>query len=209
MLDTTTLNKFISHANKAHQQFTVWFYFNNKFAQHQKYWNEYYPTTYFSLKDFDKTKGAKYKNFWSVTLVSTQHSWILGTSRLFDPAFSPIDKAKKKPRMSFDYIIQNLRDLTLAQTLEDELMKHEPILKSLKGHRNNSLAHNDIKFDNTRIEAGIEKLYLWLEDAIARIKTSESHLISCNRINVEYNEKLAKCGTEEVFNTLLIGEKYE
>jgi hypothetical protein len=47
----------------------------------------------------------------------------------------------------------------------------------------------------------------WL--AIARIKVSVPSLQECRVINVKYNEKLSQCGVDEVFETLLIGEKHE
>lgn len=209
MLDVITFRKFINQANLTHQQLCVWFAFNNQFAKHWDRWNKFYSPTYFAPEDFDKTKGAKYKNFWNVTLVSTQHGWILGTARLFDPAFHSRDKAKDSPRISFDYILQMLADQNLASTLRLELSVHDKVIDSIKRQRDNVLAHNDAKFDDKKIEAGIEILFEWLEVVIAKIKSSEPHLAGCGIINVEYNTKLSKCGAEEVFSTILLGEQCE
>ena len=209
MLDTTTFRKFIGQANLTHQQFCVWYAFNNQFAKHWDRWNKFYSPTYFAPEDFDKTKGAKYKNFWNVTLASTQHGWILGTARLFDPAFHPRDKSKDNPRISFDYILDRLSDQNLALELRSELSKHDAVIQSIKNQRDNVLAHNDAKSDDKKIEAGVESLFEWLEATIAKIKSAEPHLSSCGIINIDYNVKLSDCGAEEVFSTILLGEQHE
>lgn len=209
MLDAITFRKFIGQANLTHQQFCVWFAFNNQFAKHWDRWNKFYSPTCFALKDFNKTKGAKYKNFWSVTLASTQHGWILGTARLFDPAFHSHDKKKGSPRISFDYILQRLADQNLATSLKLELGKYDKVIDSIKKQRDNVLAHNDARFNSKKIEADIEGLFEWLETVIARIKSSEPHLSSCGVINIEYNSKLSECGAEEVFSIILLGEEHE
>lgn len=209
MLDVVTFRKFIGQANRTHQQFCVWYAFNNQFAKHVNRWNNFYPQSYFAPSDFDKTKGAKYKNFWDVTLASTQHGWILGAARLFDPAFHSRDKSKSKPRISFDYLLQKLSDQNLVMELKSELSVHDVVIRSIKKQRDNVLAHNDAKFDDKKIEAGFESLFEWLETTIARIKSSESGLSSCGVINIEYNVKLSECGAEEVFSAILLGEQHE
>lgn len=209
MLNITIFNKFIDHANLTHQQFCVWYEFNNLFSKHWNRWNQFYSPTYFAPSEFDKTKGAKYKNFWSVTLASTQHGWILGIARLFDPAFHPRDKSKKNPRICFDYILQQLSNNEIMSKLKSELSKHEQVIQSIKEQRDNFLAHNDAKFDNKKIKAGIENLFEWLESVITRIKSVENHLSKCRMIGIEYNIKLSKCGAEEVFSTILQGESNE
>lgn len=209
MLDAETFKKFTSQANCSHQQFCVWFAFNNEYAKHQDRWNKFYPETYFAPDDFDKTKGCKYKNFWDVTLASTQHGWILGVARLFDPAFPHFDKKQEKPRISLDYILGRVKDQKLSDKIRQELDGHKNVVESLRKHRDNALAHNDAVFDYKKIEAGIEDLFEWLEDVISRIKKSEPQLSSCGVVNVKYHEKLSKCGVDEVFETLLLGEQHE
>lgn len=210
MLDIETFRKFIGAANRAHQQLCVWYATQNEWAKHNVRWNEQVRGIQpFPIEKFTKKHGCKYKNFWSVATVSTQHGWILGTARLFDPAYHPRDKEKLKPRLSFAYILEKLGDENLKRIFELQLKQHEEVLSSVRSHRDNVLAHNDVNFDNTRIEAGVENLYEWLEGAIAQIKEKHPHLSGCGVINVKYNEKLSQCGVEELFETLLIGEKHE
>lgn len=209
MLDVQTFKKFIGEANRTHQQFCVWFNTNNKFAEHQERWNEWGDKTPFPTEKFTKRNGCKYKNFWGVATGSMQHGWIIGIARLFDPAFHPWDKKKEKPRISFDYILLKLDDTNLANSLREQLVPHQLFIDSVKKHRNNALAHIDFQFEKTRIEGGVEKLFEWLEEVIAEIKKSELHLSNCGIINVKYNEILSKCGVEEVFGAVLMGEREE
>ena len=209
MIDADMFNKFIGKANLAHQQLCVWFSANNEFAKHQARWNELDPDIdLFATENFTRRHRCKYKNFWGLTVATIQHGWIMSTTRLFDPAFHRSDKRMKRPRISFDYILLELQDSALAKELRGELEVHGPVIKSLKKHRDNFLAHNDAEFRQTRIEAGVENLFQWLEDIIQKIKISESHLSRCGIINIEYNEKLSQCGIDEVFEALLAAEKY-
>lgn len=210
VINIDQFRKFISAANRAHQQLCVWFNMNNHFAVHQTRWNEHNgPPSMFDPKSFTRANGCKYKNFWSVTNASVQHGWIMGSARIFDPAYHPRDKEKARPRISLDLILQSLGDRALATTIEAELTQHSPVVQSVRTHRDNVLAHNDASFSAVQIEAGVEALFEWLEDVIERIKASEPHLSSCGNIQTEYNEQLSKCGVDEVFETLLLGEKAE
>jgi len=210
MLDTKTLNAFIGKANQAYQQFCVWFPSNNEFAKHQSRWNEFdLKNALFTTEEFTKKHGCRYKNFWSVVLASLQHGWVLGTARLFDPAHHSGDKKKENPRLSLDFILEQLNDEGFRNIIKAEQTLHELVIKSLKNHRDNSHAHNDLNYSNKRIEAGVEKLYEWLEDVILRIKNLQPQLKNCNSINLEYNEKLAQFGVEEIFQDLLLGENKE
>ncbi len=210
MLDPETLNKFIRHANVAHQQFCVWFHLNNNYAKHQTRWNATARNAApFPTESFDRSKGCKYKNFWGVIVPTLQHSWILSSARLFDPAYNTKDKNKKSPRVSLDYILSLLGNYILEGQIRSELMNHSTILKCLKEHRHNRHAHNDANFNNVVIEPGIENLLEWLEQVIERIKSTSAELSRCGNINTKYNEKLSQCGVEEVFDTLLVGEAVE
>ncbi|MCR4334529.1 MAG: hypothetical protein NUV47_02275 [Patescibacteria group bacterium] len=210
MLDVNTLNKFIRKANPAHQQFCVWFATNNLFAKHQTRWNKLDPEIEsFTTENFIRKHGCKYKNFWSIILPTLQHGWVLSTARLFDPAYNVIDKKKLKPRISLDYILIQLDDEILSDNIRQELKLHSTVIDSLMEHRHNFHAHNDANFANTRIEAGIENLFQWLEDIIEIIKKNKPYLNNCGVINIKYNEKLSQCGVDEVFETLLLGEKHE
>lgn len=210
MLDANVFNTFIGKANQAHQQFCIWFATNNEFAEHQIRWNEFNPgTELFALEDFTKKHGCKYKNFWSVVVATLQHSWVLAVARLFDPAYYLGDKKQEKPRISLDYILIRLEDEVLSSTIRKQLESHQPFIDSVKEHRDNFHAHNDANFRTNRIEAGVEETFQWLENTIAAIKEAKPYLKGCNMINIGYNEKLSQCGVEEVFETLLLGERYE
>ena len=208
MLDSKTLNSFIGKANQAYQQFCLWLPVNNEFAKHQARWNEFeLKNTLFTTEEFTKKNGCRYKNFWSVVTASLQHGWVLGTARLFDPAYNSRDKNKLNPRLSLDFILEQLDNEPFRNLIKAEQVSHGLVIKSLKSHRDNSHAHNDLNFSNNKIEAGVDKLFEWLESVILRIKTSNSHLKDCNTINLEYNQKLAQCGVEEIFADLLAGER--
>lgn len=206
MLSKKTLNDFVSRVNHAHQQFCVWVYANNEFAKYQKEWNEANgPRKVLILpNEFSRDKGCKYKNFWSVTIPSLQHGWILSLSRLFDPAYNFNDKKKQKPRLSFYYILDLLiNDNIFTNSLLDKIKEHEKTIKSLKVQRNNFLAHNDVYFTDRKIEAGIENLFEELDNIISEIKQKKKELANCNNINLEYTEALSRCGVEEIFESLI------
>lgn len=207
MLDIYIFKKFIKHANIAHQQLCVWFSANNEFAKHQVHWNKLDPEIGpFGLENFTRRHECKYKNFWNIVVPTLQHGWILSTAKLFDPAYHPRDKNKTKSRASLDLILIMLQDQNLSSIIRTQLNSHEPVLKSLRDHRDYAEAHNDANFVPTRIEAGVENLFQWLEDTIASIKVSESHLNKCGIINIAYNEKLSQCGVDEIFENLLLSE---
>ena len=78
MLDGKTLDDFTNKANHAHQQFCVWMYTNNEFVKHQDDWNKIAePRKIFTIEEFSRDKGCKYKNFWGVVNFSLQCGWIL------------------------------------------------------------------------------------------------------------------------------------
>ncbi len=204
MLDGKTLDGFTNKANHAHQQFCVWMYANNEFTKHQNEWNQIAePRNFFALEEFSRDKGCKYKNFWDVVIPTLQHGWILSLTRLFDPAYHSRDQKKQKPRLSLDYILELLDDVSLAKSLRDKIQKHDKTIKSLKTQRDNFLAHNDVNFRNSKIEAGIENLFEALDNAISEIKQSKKHLVNCNNINLKYMEVLSRCGVDEIFEALL------
>jgi hypothetical protein len=64
------------------------------------------------------------------------------------------------------------------------------------------LAHNSIKPVDDTIKSGIENLFEGLNNIIIEIKNKNLHLKNCNDINMEYTEKLSKCGVEEIFEVL-------
>jgi hypothetical protein len=191
MLDVQTFKKFIGKANVAHQQLSLWFNVNNKFAKYQNKWN----------LDSDKI-GCKYKNFWSIIIPSIQQGYILSTAKLFDPVFSSFDKKHKKPRVSLYLIINNLNDKILEKEIMDDLKQYRQLIKSIKIHRNNYIGHNDLEFTPSKIEPGSENLFEWLESVIKKIKIKNPHLNDCGFINIKWNEVLAENGVNELFKDL-------
>lgn len=205
MLDEAIFNNFIRKANQSYNQFCIWMFSNNEFAKYQKGWNEipYDGDKLFNIKDFSQERGCKYKNFWDVIIPTLQHSWILSLSRLFDPPYFFRDKNKDKPRLSIYYIIEQLENDNLEKSIIRQLNKYKDFIDSIKKQRDNFLAHNDIKFTDRKIEAGVENIFETLDNIVAEIKKAKIHLRNCDTINREYTEKLCKCGVEEVFEALL------
>lgn len=207
MLDVDTLNKFIKKANIAHQQLCIWFSTNNEFAKHQIRWNTLDPDIGpFGLENFTRRHGCRFKNFWGVVLPTLQHGWCLSTARLFDSAYHFKDKNKERPRISLDYILINHADQIFSDKVRKELQNFGPVIESLKKHRDHIHAHNDAKFQPTRIEAGVEDLFEWLEALVEKIKEKDPYLKRCDVINLGYNEKISQCGVDEVFDGLLLAE---
>ncbi|MBI4118841.1 MAG: NUDIX hydrolase [Parcubacteria group bacterium] len=193
-LDPKEFDKFIGKANKTYQQFCIWFNANNEFSKHQDRWNS-----------IISKGGCKYKNFWEVIIASVQHTWILGVARLLDTAYASFDKNKKKPRLSLEYILQKLNNHNLTTKIHNELLEFQSFSNSIKKHRINVLAHNDINFEPSKIEAGVEDFFEWLEDSISEIK-KYPHLAACKTINLKHTEELSKNGVKEVFENILAGE---
>ncbi|TSC96627.1 MAG: hypothetical protein Athens071426_36 [Parcubacteria group bacterium Athens0714_26] len=100
-----------------------------------------------------------------------------------------------------------LDDQTLSDSIRKQITPHESVIKSLKVHRDNAETHNDANFTPTHIEMGVENLFQWLEDIIELIRMSKPYLNGCGIINITYNEKLAQCGVDEIFEDLLLSEK--
>lgn len=200
MLNKNVFNDFIKKANHTHQQFFVWSYTNNEFAEHQQEWGR-------QMQEYPGGTGSKYKNFWLVVLPSLQHTWILSSARLFDPAYARWDKRKENPRLSLSYILDLLDDETFTQPVRDKIKKHDPVIKSLKKLRNNVLAHNDVSFQPKQIEAGIEDLFEELDSIITHIKRHQPDLQSCINLDLKNTEVLSQCGVHEVFEALSKSEE--
>ncbi len=198
MLDKKVFESFILKVNQSCQQFYVWMYANNEFAKHQEKWNK----TFTKLERFLEDKGCKYKNFWDVVILTLQQAWKLGIIRLFDPSYFSKDVKKENPRLSLCYISELLEDDSLKQFITEEINKHSNFIESIKKQRP-SLAHNDTKAINNKIEAGVENLFEGLDKIITEIKNRNPHLKDCNDINRELTEKLSKSGVDEIFEALL------
>lgn len=202
MLDRKILDNFVEKANHAYQQFCVWMYTNNEFVKYQKIWNEILePRKLFKTEEFSREKGCKYKNFWDVVISTLQQGWILGVIRLLDPPYFLRDTKKENPRLSLYYILELLEDDELEKSIKEEMDRHKNFIDSIKKQRP-TLAHNEIKTVDKRIEAGVENLFEALDNIITEIKNKKLHLKDCYNINREYMEKLSKCGVEEIFERL-------
>jgi hypothetical protein len=131
----------------------------------------------------------------------------LSLARLFDPAYHFSDKKKNKPRLSLYYILELLDDDLIAQSVCARIEKCKPTIESIKTWRDNFLAHNDVNFECTKIEAGVEILFEELDSAISDIKGNKPYLENCNNIDLKYYEALSRCGVEEVFGALVVVKK--
>ncbi len=200
-LNEKTFNDFTRKVNHAHQIFCVWVHTNNKFLEHQDDWNKMAGTDLY-VGEFSRDKGCRYKNFFSVVIPSLQHSWILSLARLFDPAYNPRHKKRNSPRLSLHYILELLDGDEIRRLIRARIGKYEPTIKSIKGLRDNFLAHNDVNFKATIIEAGVEDLFKELEEIISEIKQHKAELQNCNNIDIKYTEDLSFCGVDEIFEAV-------
>lgn len=208
MLDIKTLNQFRAKVDCAYQQFCVWMYANNEFARHQKEWDPIaIPQKLYKTEEFSQIKGCRYKNYWDVVISSLQQSWILSLARLFDPAYHFSDKKKDSPRLSVQYLLELLDDEPLAQIIRGSFRQCDPTIKSIKMLRDNFLAHNDIHFPKTNINAGVENLFKILDDAISNIKRNKPHLLECSNVNLQYIDDLSRSGVNEIFEALVFTGK--
>src|SRR6267378_2925899 len=131
MLDNKTFNQFITKANKAHGQFSVWVYANNEFAKYQEEWNKIPDPRLFTTEEFSRERGCRYKNFWDVVIPTLQHGWVLSVARLFDPPYHSHDKAKQRPRLSFKYVLGLLDSLVVSQSYDGRILKYSEFLDSI------------------------------------------------------------------------------
>jgi hypothetical protein len=199
MLDKLIFEKFIQKIDHTSQLFYVWIFTNNEFANYQRTWAEKAVTN-----ERFKITGRKYKNFFDVTIPALQHAWFLALARLLDPAY--YNKDKNKPRLSFYYILELLEDQNFRESLQKRMQqpKYELIHDSLKEHRNNFLAHNDLKFLPTEVSGGVNDLFKEFYLIIEEIKLRNQDLGSCRNINLDYIETLSQAGVDEIFSKLVL-----
>ena len=93
MLEKKIFDQFIQEVNKVYQSFRVWVYVNNNYVKYKSYFN-----------DVPQGEDCKFANFWDVSRVALQHSFILGMSRLLDDPYCIGDAEKKEPRLSILFI---------------------------------------------------------------------------------------------------------
>lgn len=209
MLTEKTFQLFIKEINIAQQQFFVWFYSTNEFAEKQLHWNGIGNIiTYRDYKTSEVLPETvnKYKNFWPIVIPTLQQGWILSTRRLFDPIYFGNDKKKEKPRLCLNLILEQINNPAFTQQVNHEKLNHDGLLTSLKEIRDDSIAHNDLTSKSSQhraqIKAGMEDLFEWLINVIDRIKTNNPHLQRCSNVNPFRIEELSKAGVEEIFNNL-------
>lgn len=204
MFDSQNLDQFIKKANVAHQQLCVWFSTNNKLAIYQKDWDQLK-----SFGNFIERNDFRYENFWNIILPTLQHSWVLSTARLLDPAYHFRDKKRKnKPRICLDYILSLLSDKKLENNIRNELANHQTFTESIRQLRLNVYAHNDAQFKADKIEAGAEIFFEWLEKKIEQIKEAENCL-KLGNINTLANEEFSQRGVDNIFKDILAGRSVD
>ena len=92
-----------------------------------------------------------------------------------------------------------LDDASLAQSIDNRIKGYKSTTDAIKKHRDNFLVHNTVNFKITKINAGIEKLFEELDNAISEIKQSKTHFANCRSINLKDTEVLSRCSVDEIF----------
>jgi hypothetical protein len=190
MLDTKTFDDFRKKVDQSYQQFCVWEYVCVEYLKYQQEW-----------KKGGSNGDRKYKNFFNVVIPSLQHSWILSLARLFDPAYYQCDRSKSN--MSLRYIVELLDNTVLKELVTNIDTKYSVTIKSLKAQRDKVLAHNDVNFQDKKIEAGVKELFREIALLISEIEKNELHLKVCNGVDLKYIESLSFHGVHEIFEKLL------
>ena len=148
------------------------------------------------------SKNRKFQNFWTVTLPSLQHGWIISIARLMDEAyFDP--KKNTKPNLSFKYILAQLNDAEIDKQVETRQVGHKKFIDSILDWRNKYVAHNDINFSEEKINKGFEDYVEFLLKCIEEIKHKHPHLKDCSQIDLAHIEKISEAGVGEIFQKLV------
>ena len=193
MLNKETFDKFVSEVNKSYQFFRIWVYTNNKCAEHKNDFN-----------DVPADKDSKYTNFWNVTRVSLQQSWMLAVSRLLDDPYCIGDENKEKPRLSVKYILQELNDDDISNKYNDKTAnkKFNKFKYSNRDIRDEKLAHLSVDSNAKKLKAGIEDFFDTVDWLIKEIKQSNKELSLCNDADLIHADNLSKKGVDELFENL-------
>lgn len=203
MLDTKLLNEFVAEVDHTYQQFCVWKHANNRMVVHEKKFNEKIDRSWSVTTEEFIAKNRKFQNFWTVTLPTLQHGWMLSVSRLMDDAyFDP--KKKTKPNLSMSYVVDRLKDPSLAAKIELEIDKSQEFIQNITDWRNKYLAHNDVHFSEPIIKKGFEDYMECLVHCIEMIKKVKPHLGSCATMNFDHIDAVSKAGVDEVFAKLAV-----
>ena len=199
MLKTKTLDDFINQVNHAHKQFCIWYCVQKKSAKRIDDWVKKHRRSFFTTEELSQNKEYLHTYFLDIVGTSLQHGFILSLARLFDPAYANFDKKKKNPRLSLEYILMLLDDASLAQSIDNRIKGYKSTTDAIKKHRDNFLVHNTVNFKITKINAGIEKLFEELDNAISEIKQSKTHFANCRSINLKDTEVVSRCSIDEIF----------
>jgi hypothetical protein len=201
MLEENTLSAFISQVDHTYQQFCVWKYANNQMVVHEERFNTKVNQSWCNTTEELIANNRRFQNFWTVTLPTLMHGWMLSVSRLMDDAyFDP--KKKTKPNLSMNYIIDLLNDRFLAAEIAMEVDKHQEFVQNIIDWRHKYLAHSDVSFSNKIVKKGFEDYIECLVRCIEKIKTSDARLKSCTTINLQHIDAVSRMGVAEVFAKL-------
>jgi len=198
MLEPKLLNDFIAEIDHTYQQFCVWKYTNNQMVVHEERFNDKVNRRWCNTTEELIANNGQFQNFWTVTLPTLMHGWMLSVSRLMDDAyFDP--KKKTKLNLSMNLIIDLLDDLVLVEQITVEMDKHQAFIQSIKKWRDKYLAHNDVHFSDITIRKGFEDYIEALLECVEKIKISKPHLVGCSKINLVHIDQLSKAGVDELF----------
>lgn len=203
MLDEKLLNKFIKEIEHVYQQFCVWKHTNNQMTIHEAIFNAKVDRHWCDTSEAFIAQNRQFQNFWTVTVPSLQHGWMISVSRLMDNASYG---AKKNIRLnlSMKFIIQSLEDPTFSHQISSEIEKHKLFIENITDFRNKYLAHNDIHFSQTIISKGFEDYIECLLKCVDLIKASKPNLRDCLVIDLDHIEKASKAGVDELFTKISV-----
>lgn len=201
MLKKADFEEFISKVGGAYSVFCVWMYTNNQYATNKKILSTPIKDNLcISIEEYVNNSPI-YKNFFSTVIPSLQHTWILSTARLIDSPY--FRNNESKPRLSIHYIKNQLEDKELATWLDNKLSEQRIFLKKIKELRDNFLAHNDLRYTERGVKAGIEFFFNTISDYIKLIKNKKPHLNSCNDLLLKEIEALSQGGVKEIFDKII------
>ncbi len=202
MLELKLLNDFIAEIDDTYQQFCVWKHTNNQMVLHGKRFNKRVDRSWCVTTEEFIAKNRQFQNFWTVTLPTLQHGWMLSVSRLMDDAYFDAKK-KTKPNLSMSYILDCLDDPTLVGQISSTIDKQQTFISNITDWRNRCLAHNCVSFSESTISKGFEDYIECLLKCIELIKIANSDLSQCSTINLIFIDNISEAGVNELFTKLV------
>ncbi len=203
MLDVKTLEEFVKEVGDVWGQFCVWKHTNNKLAVHPPQFEKDIDRSWSLTADDFIAKNRKFQNFWTVTLPSLQHGWMISVARLMDEAFFD-PKKKTKPNLSLKYVVELLQDLVINEVVTQQEAQHQPFVTSILEWRHKYLAHNDLNFSADRISKGFEDYIEFLVTLVEKIKASHPELRSCSKLDLTHIDRVTEAGVNEIFDKILL-----